>query len=143
MKIKDILKAKGLRIIAVDSDASVGSAISKMVENNISAILVIEEGNFVGLFTERDALKCWMGKGADSYDKINIKEVMTKNIRTITPEEDVNCAMSVMIERNIRHLPVVEQGRIVSMISIRDIVSSHLSALETEIRALKDYISGG
>jgi len=142
MKIKDILKDKGLEIIAVDSSVTVNMAINKMVQRNIGAVLVMEEGKPVGLFTERDALRCWIGKGKEPVDSIYIKDVMTKDILIAKPDDDINYAVAVMIEKNIRHLPVVEHGKVVSMLSIRDIVKSQMSSLEAEIHYLKDYITG-
>lgn len=141
MKIKDILKDKGLEVIAVDSTVTVSMAVNKMVERNIGAVLVIEEGKPVGLFTERDALRCWLRKGEIAFDKIYIKDVMTKDILIATPDDDINYAMAIMIEKNIRHLPVVEYGKVVSVVSIRDIVRSQVSSLEAEIHYLRDYIS--
>lgn len=142
MKIKEILKNKGFEVIAVDSTVTINIAINKMVERNIGAVLVIEGGRPVGLFTERDALRCLQKMPDITFDKIFIKDVMTKDIFIATHDDDVNHAMAIMIEKNIRHLPVIERGNVVSMLSIRDIVKSQLSDLETEIRYLKDYIAG-
>jgi len=143
MKIKDILREKGFEVIAVDSSVTVNVAVSKLVQRNIGAVLVVEEGKPIGLFTERDALKCWIKKGENACDQLSIKEVMTKDIFIATPDDDINYAMSIMIEKNIRHLPVVDHSQVVSMLSIRDIVKSQVMTLETEIHYLKDYIVGG
>ncbi|OIO27796.1 MAG: hypothetical protein AUJ60_08580 [Nitrospirae bacterium CG1_02_44_142] len=143
MTIGDIIKDKGLEVIAVDGAVTVKTVIDKMIERNIGAVLVMEEGEPVGLFTERDALRCWGRKEDVACDKINIKEVMTMDILVATPDDDVNYAMTIMIEKNIRHLPVVEHGRVISVVSIRDIVKSKVSSLEAELHYLKDYITGG
>ncbi|MBI5187584.1 MAG: CBS domain-containing protein [Nitrospirae bacterium] len=82
-----------------------------------------------------------MRKGEAACDKIYVKDVMTKDILIATPDDDINYAMAIMIERNIRHPPVVEYGKIISVLSIRDIVRSQVSTLEAEIHYLKDYIS--
>jgi len=142
MKVRDLLKSKGLEVIAVDSNVPVSAAVNKMVERNIGAVLVMEEDKLVGLFTERDALRCWTRKGEAARNKIYVKDVMTKDILIATQDDDTDYAMAVMIEKNIRHLPVVEHGRVISMLSIRDIAKSKVSSLETEIRYLKDYITG-
>ncbi len=141
MKVRDLLKSKGFEVIAVDSSALASSAVNKMVERNIGAVLVMDEGKPVGLFTERDALRCWIRKGEAACDRIYLKDVMTKDILIVTPDDDIDYAMAIMIERNIRHLPVVEHGMVISMLSIRDIVRSQISSLEAEIYYLKDYIS--
>jgi len=138
IKIKDMLKDKGLEVIAVDSSVTVDSAVKKMVERNIGAILVMEEGNFVGMFTERDVLKCWVNKG--SYDKILIKEVMSKDLLIIETKDDIDYAMSIMTSKKIRHMPVVENHKIIGLISIRDVVKYHVGNLQSEVHYLKDYI---
>lgn len=138
IKIKDMLKDKGLEVIAVDSGVTVDAAVKKMVERNIGAILVMEEGNFVGMFTERDVLKCWVNKG--SYDKILIKEVMSRDLLIIETKDDIDYAMSIMTSKKIRHMPVVENHKIIGLISIRDVVKYHVGNLQSEVHYLKDYI---
>jgi len=142
MKIRDLIKDKGLEFIAVDINATVDIAIHKMVDRNIGAILVMEGGKIAGLFTERDVLKCWANKG-ENFCKIPIHEMMTRDILIVEPEDDVNYAMTIMINKNIRHLPVIEKGQVLTVLSIRDMVKAQLSNLEAELHYLKDYISGG
>jgi CBS domain-containing protein len=143
MKVRDLLKSKGLEVIAVDSSVSISQAVNKMVERNIGAVLVMEEDKLVGIFTERDALRCWVRKGGGGdFGKIDIRDVMSKDISTVIPDDDIGCVMSVMTDRNIRHLPVVEHGKVISIISIRDIVKAQTETLETEIHYLKDFIAG-
>ena len=138
VKVKDVLKDKGLEVIAVDSSATVDSAIKKMVERNIGAILVTEDSTFVGVFTERDVLTCWLNHG--SFEKAAVKDVMSKNLLVIEPQDDLEYAMTIMTNKKIRHLPVVEQGRLVGLVSIRDLVKYHVGNLEAEVHYLKDYI---
>jgi len=142
MKIRDVIRDKGLEFIAVDSNATVDIAINKMVDRNIGAILVMEEGKLAGLFTERDVLRCWSTKG-ENFCRIPIKEVMTKDLMIAEPEDDLSYAMTIMINKKIRHLPVIEKGRVISVISIRDMVKAQVSNLEAEVHYLKDYITGG
>ncbi len=142
MKIRDVIKDKGIECIAVDSHSTVDIAINKMVDRNIGAVLVMEESRLVGMFTERDVLKCWVKKG-EGFSRIQIKDVMTKDILIAEPEDDLNYAMTVMINKKIRHLPVIEKGQVVSVISIRDMVKAQVSTLQAELHYLKDYISGG
>jgi IMP dehydrogenase len=142
MKIRDVLKDKGIEFIAVDSNSTVDIAIHKMVDRNIGAILVMEENRLVGMFTERDVLKCWVGKG-EGFSRVQIQDVMTRDILIAEPDDDLNYAMTVMINKKIRHLPVIEKGRVVSVISIRDMVKAQVSTLQAELHYLKDYITGG
>ncbi len=140
LKVKDILKDKGLEVIAIDSSATVDAAINKMIERNIGAILVMEDSRCVGVFTERDALKCWTKHS--SFEKVAIRDVMSKDLLIIEPGDDLDYAMTIMTNRKIRHLPVIEDGRIVGLVSIRDVVKYHIGTLEAEVHYLKDYIRG-
>ena len=142
MKVKDLLKNKGLEVIAVDSNATVDAAISKMIERNIGAILVMEESEFVGVFTERDVLKCWVDKGKISYDEVKISDVMSKDLIVIKPDDDLEYVMTIMTNKRIRHLPVVDHGKIIGLVSIRDVVKFHVGNLEAEVHYLKDFITG-
>ncbi len=140
MKVKDILKDKGLEVIAIHSDVTVDSAVKKMVERNIGAILVMEDNTCVGLFTERDVLKCWTRHS--SFDKVAIKDVMSRDLLVIEPEDDLDYAMTIMTNKQIRHLPVIDRGRLVGVVSMRDVVKYHTGNLEAEVHYLKDYILG-
>ncbi|MEK6651378.1 MAG: CBS domain-containing protein [Nitrospirota bacterium] len=142
MKIRDLIRDKGLEFIAVDSNATVDIAINKMVDRNIGAILVMEDGKLAGLFTERDVLRCWATKG-ENFCRIPIKDVMTKDLVIAEPDDEVNYAMTIMINKRIRHLPVIEKGKIISVVSIRDMVKAQVSNLQAEVHYLKDYITGG
>lgn len=139
MTIKEIIKNKGFEVIAVDAEARVADAIEKMVERNIGALLVMEAGKPAGMFTERDVLKCWRRKG--NFEEVAVKEVMTKNLFIVQMDEDVDYAMSIMIQNKVRHLPVVEGGRVVNVLSIRDVVKAKVSNLQAEVHYLKDYIT--
>lgn len=142
MKVRDLINEKGLEFIAVDSNSTVEIAINKMVDRNIGAILVMEDGKLAGLFTERDVLKCYVSLGGN-FSKIPIKEVMTKDLLVAQPDDEVSYAMTVMINKKIRHLPVIEKGKIVSVVSIRDMVKAQVTTLQAELHYLKDYIAGG
>jgi CBS domain-containing protein len=140
LKVKDILKDKGLEVIAIDSGATVDTAISKMIERNIGAILVMEDSSCVGLFTERDVLRCWTDHG--TADKVAVRDVMSKDLLVIEPGDDLDYAMTIMTNKRIRHLPVVDKGRLVGLVSMRDVVKYHIGTLEAEVHYLKDYIRG-
>lgn len=142
MKIRDVIREKGPEFIAVDSSALVDLAINKMVDRNIGAVLVMEDGKLIGMFTERDVLKCWVHT-RESFDKVKIKDVMTKDILIAQGDDDLSYAMTIMINNKIRHLPVVESGRVTSIVSIRDMVKAQVMNLQAEVHYLRDYITGG
>lgn len=142
MKIKDVIRDKGPEFIAVDSSAFVDLGIIKMVDRNIGAVLVMEEGKLIGMFTERDVLKCWVTT-RESFDKVRIKDVMSQDIMIVQPDDELSYAMTIMINKKIRHLPVVDNGRVTSVISIRDLVKAQVTNLQAEVHYLRDYITGG
>jgi len=116
----------------------VDQAVNKMVERNIGAVLVMEEGSPVGMFTERDVLKCW--KAHEGFD-VPIKGFMTKNLIVLQADDDLSYAMSIMIQKGVRHLPVVDKKTVVSVLSIRDVVRAQVSSLQAEVHYLKEFIS--
>ncbi len=137
-KVGVLIKEKGLEVIAVDSEAKVTQAIEKMVERNIGAVLVMENGNPSGMFTERDVLKCWKAK--KGFD-VAVKDVMTRDLLVVQADDDLSYAMSIMIQKGVRHLPVVDKGVVVSVLSIRDVVRAQVSSLEAEVHYLKEFIT--
>ena len=140
-KVRSLIKKtpfKGLEVITVDSEATVAQAISTMVERNIGAVIVMEEGNPNGMFTERDVLRCW--KANKGFD-VKVKEVMTRDLFAVEADEEVSNVMSIMIQKSIRHLPVVDKGAVISVISIRDVVRAQVSSLKAEVHYLTEFIT--
>ncbi|MDH4232832.1 MAG: CBS domain-containing protein [Nitrospirota bacterium] len=141
MKVKNLLKTKGKDVVSIDAGSSVEDAIRLMNDKKISALIVAENSNTVGLFTERDVVKCYVATSGKSFKDIAIKDAMTTNLIVAEQNDDISEIMCVMIEKNIRHLPVVEKARVIGMLSIRDIVQTQVSKLTSEIHYLKDYIT--
>jgi CBS domain-containing protein len=140
VKIKDLIKDKGFEVIAVDPSTTVANSVQKMVDRNIGALLIMGEGaKPAGIFTERDVLKCW-SSGAD-FNSTPIGDVMTRDLIAAEVSDDVEYAMSIMIQRKLRHLPVVDSGVVVGVLSIRDVVKAQVSNLQAEVHYLKDFIS--
>lgn len=139
MKLKDLIRNKGFEVIAVDSETPLSEAIKKMVDRNIGALLVMEDGSTAGMFTERDVLKTWAA-GRD-FSKTPIKEVMSRNLVIAEVEDELEYAMSIMIQKGVRHLPVLDHGKVISVLSIRDVVKAQVSNLVAEVHYLKDFIS--
>ena len=133
MKIRDLLKIKGRQVITIGPNDTVAAAIQKLVEYDRGSIPVCDEkGELVGIITERDIVrKCFVRMGAAS---IKIEDVMTKGVAIGTPEDDLDYAISVMKQKRIRHLPIVDQQRVVGMISMRDLLDVQLSETKAEIR---------
>jgi signal-transduction protein with cAMP-binding, CBS, and nucleotidyltransferase domain len=139
MKIRDIIKSKSIEVIAINGDQTVAEAVAKMVKRNIGALIIMEDECPTGMFTERDVLKCWQDK--ERVQDKPVRDIMSRGLRVVDIDDTVQDAMSVMVQKGIRHLPVVEGERILNVLSIRDIINAHVSDLTTEVRYLKDFIS--
>jgi IMP dehydrogenase len=142
MKVRDLLETKGKDTVSIDVSSSVDDAIRSMHARKISAIMVMENGKTVGIFTERDVVRSYIASNGKSFKEISVRDSMIKDLIVAVPDEDLHEVSATMVEKNIRHLPVVENGRVIGMLSIRDIIQTQVTKLTTEIHYLKDYISG-
>ncbi|MCX8069678.1 MAG: CBS domain-containing protein [Thermodesulfovibrionales bacterium] len=143
MKVRDIMAVKGGEVVAVSKDETVATAITTMYNKKISSVLVIDENRPVGIFTERDVVECWIKTGKKPFDELFVRDYMTTDLIVAEMDDDINEIMNVLIDKNIRHLPVVEKGKIVGMLSIRDVLKTMIKKMEVDIHYLKDYIKGG
>ena len=141
-KIGSLLGEKGGSVWSVAPSASVFDAIAEMAEKGVGALLVMSDGQLLGIISERDYTRKVILKGHSSKDT-RVDEIMTADVVTATAEETVEGAMRLMTERRIRHLPVVEGGRVVGVLSIGDLVKWTISLHEETIAHLTSYISGG
>lgn len=142
MKVKDLLESKGKDIVSIDADSSVEDAIRSMHARKISAIMVTANGKTTGIFTERDVVRCYISSAGKSFKEIKVRDFMVTNLIVAVPEDDLNDISAIMVEKNIRHLPVIDNHRIIGMLSIRDIIQTQVKKLTSEIHYLKDYIAG-
>ncbi|MBA4146046.1 MAG: histidine kinase [Azospira oryzae] len=142
-KVKDIIKAKGSSsaVFAVEPDEIVYKAIEQMAEKNIGGLLITEKGKLVGIFTERDYARKLILKGKSSKDTL-IGELMTKNPYTVTLESSIEDCMQIMSDRHFRHLPVVDNGELIGIISIGDVVRFIIEEQKSIIDHLQGYIAG-
>lgn len=138
--VKQILKNKPNIVHSVTTDVSVLEALKIMMEKNISALMVIEEGQLLGIFTERDYARKIILQGKSSKDTL-IHDVMTKTPRTITCKESIDHCMQLMTNNHIRHLPVVEGTSVVGMLSIGDLVKHIIEDQQQTINQLESYIN--
>jgi CBS domain-containing protein len=140
MKVSAILQNKSATIISVTGSTSVLEALKIMSEKNIGALPVIENERLVGIFSERDYARKIILKGKTSADT-TISEVMTEKPFIIDPANTTDDCMEIMSDKHIRHLPVVENDKVVGMISIGDVVKAIIQAQKETIDQLKNYIS--
>jgi CBS domain-containing protein len=140
MGIAAILAEKGSTVATVPPDATVEDIVAELTTRRIGAVLVTVESDVVGVVSERDVVRGLSGhRGA--VLGLTARDVMTAPVVTITPGESVAQAMELMTDRRIRHLPVVESGRLVGLVSIGDLVKARIEEAEREALALKDYIA--
>ncbi len=133
MKIRDLLKIKGRPVITIGPNETVAAAIQKLVEHDRGSIPVCnEKGELVGIITERDIVRKCFVRG-DALASIKIEDVMTKEVAIGTPEDDSDYAISVMKQKKIRHLPVVDSQKVVGMVSMRDLLDMQLSETKAQI----------
>ncbi|GJL92601.1 CBS domain-containing protein [Hyphococcus sp.] len=141
MKAKHILQSKGAEVFAVYPDDSISDAVSVLNEKNIGAVIVRDKGGeVVGILSERDVVRRLGQKGAEAM-ALRVSECMTADPFTCAPDETIDALMSKMTEKRIRHLPVTQEGRVIGVISIGDVVKRKIEETEREAAALKEYIS--
>lgn len=138
--VKHILKNKPAVVYSVTQDISVFDALQIMMEKNISALLVIEHDRLMGIFTERDYARKIILKGKSSKDTL-MHEVMTTDPHTITQDEAIDQCMQLMTNRHFRHLPVMENGTVIGMLSIGDLVKYIIEDQQQTISQLESYIN--
>ena len=140
MKVAEILQTKGSKVFSITSDITVYEALKAMGEKNIGALLVIEGQQLMGIISERDYARKIILKGKSSHDTL-VKEIMTENVISISPEDSIEKCMELMSERHIRHLPVIKDGIVTGIISITDVVTSIIASQKETISYLHNYIS--
>lgn len=142
MKIKEILKGKGPQVFTAGENLTLKLAMDILANNNIGVLLVLtDDAKISGILSERDIIRV-ASKDLASLDLKTVGEVMTRNVIVVEPEDELEYAESIMTNNRIRHLPVVQDKRLVGLISIGDAVKSALHEVRTENKYLKDYIGG-
>ncbi len=141
MKVRQLLGSKGREVVTTEAENTVEDAIRSMHLRKISALVVADHGRPVGIFTERDVLRCYVSTDGRSFKDIHLREAMTANLVVAELDDELSDIMAVLIDRNIRHLPVVDGGALIGMLSVRDIIQSQVQKLTSEIHYLKDYIA--
>ncbi|MGH7493321.1 MAG: CBS domain-containing protein, partial [bacterium] len=139
--VSQLLNAKGQEVWSVTPDTSVYDALVLMAEKNCGALIVLEEGKLVGIFSERDYARKIILKGKASKDTA-VSEIMSTQIVFLRPEHSIDECMALMTAKRVRHLPVLTGDKVVGMISIGDVVKAIISEQEFTIKQLENYITG-
>jgi len=140
--VQDVMRGKGSRIYSVAPDTTVFDTLKLMAEKEIGAVLVFQNEQMVGIFSERDYARQVILKGKASKDT-PVSEVMTARVAYVRPEQTVDDCMALMTDKRIRHLPVLEGGKVTGVLSIGDVVKAVISEKQFLIEQLENYISSG
>ena len=139
MTIAAILKNKGGAVTTLAADATVAEAVRQLAEKRIGAVPVIANDAIVGMFSERDVIRCLQPDGANALAR-PVAELMTAPAVTVSADESVIGALALMTQRRIRHLPVTDGDRLIGIVSIGDLVKFRIDQIEADASALRSYI---
>lgn len=143
MNVETILRKKGDTIIAVDPDDAVSKAVEILTKNRIGAALVRDAaGAVIGILSERDIVRGIAQHTSNCLD-MAVRELMTSPVISCKPADNIHEIMELMTDRRIRHLPVIDDGQLIGVISIGDVVKQRIADIENESEALKQYITTG
>jgi CBS domain-containing protein len=141
-RLHEILEEKGAEVLEIDADASVFEAVQLMVEMNVGSLLVTEGGEITAIVTERDYLRRVTLEGRTDRQTA-VREIMSSPLIVASPETTIDECMALMSDRRVRHVPVVEEGRVVGLVSIGDLVKFKSKLQTFEIQYLTNYITAG
>ena len=139
--VAELLKVRPARVVSVTPEHTVLEAIKVLAAEDIGAAIVMTGDRLAGIFSERDYTRKVILKGRSS-ESTRVEEIMTANVVVVSPRTKARECMALMTQKNIRHLPVMEEGRVIGMVSIRDIVSDIIADQDFTIEQLEHYISG-
>jgi CBS domain-containing protein len=139
--VNDILKNKGYEVSTIRPEKTVYEALQLMHDKDIGAVLVTENDKLLGIFSERDYARKLILYGLFSKETL-VKDMMTKELMVVAPADNIAKCMELMTDKKVRHLPVVDKGKLVGLISIGDLVKAIIHLKDNEIKSLTGYISG-
>ncbi len=143
MNVAAILKVKGKSVATAPPEDTVESVARKLASRRIGAIVIVGEGGHViGIISERDIIRVVAEQGATALHQ-PVSEVMTKNVMTCNEASTIDQMMSIMTQGRFRHVPVIDDGSLVGIISIGDVVKHHIAEVEMEVTAMRDYLATG
>jgi CBS domain-containing protein len=141
-QVADILNEKGQDVLRIEAEATVLDAVQQMVEANVGSLLVTVDGEITGIVTERDYLRRVAVEGRTETDT-TVREIMSTPLIVVTPQTSIDECMDLMTDRRIRHLPVADDGEVIGIVSIGDVVKFKSKRQSVEIQYLTNYITAG
>ncbi|HJQ48641.1 MAG TPA: CBS domain-containing protein [Amycolatopsis sp.] len=142
MRIADVLRNKGTAVATLAPDATVEQLLAGLAEHNIGAMVVFGPEGVAGIVSERDVVRKLHERGADLLSR-PVSEIMTTVVATCTPRDSVDDLSVLMTQRRVRHVPVLDEGRLAGIVSIGDVVKTRMEELETNQEQLQAYIARG
>ena len=139
--VASILEKKGNQVFSVSPETSIVDCLKLMSDKKIGSVLVVQDEKVIGIFSERDY--AWRGILKGNHEHTPVRNVMTEKVYYVSPEQSVETCMAQMSDKHIRHLPVIENDKLVGVISIGDVVTSMLQDKESLIIGLENFILGG
>jgi CBS domain-containing protein len=141
-RVSEILGDKGREVLDIEAGAPVLEAVKRMVDANVGSLLVKDDGVVAGIVSERDYLRR-VARDGPTGDEVTVGEIMSSPLIVVSPDTPIDECMALMTDRRIRHVPVVEDGDVVGIVSIGDVVKFKSKQQSFEIRYLTDYITAG
>ncbi|WP_006241114.1 CBS domain-containing protein [Mycolicibacterium tusciae] len=142
MRIADVLRNKGASVATITPETSVSGLLTELSVHNIGAMVVVSPDGVIGIVSERDVVRALQERGADLL-RLPVSEIMTTFVATCTPNDSVDSLSVLMTTKRVRHIPVMENGRLTGIVSIGDVVKTRMEELEATQEQLQDYITRG
>jgi CBS domain-containing protein len=142
VRIADVLKNKGAGVLTVAPDTTVSDLLSGLVTRNVGAMVVVGPDGLVGIVSERDVVRMLHDHGAAALGR-SVADIMTSEVITCTPDDSVDGLSVLMTTHRVRHVPVMDNGHLVGIVSIGDVVKTRMEALQADREALEAYITQG
>ncbi len=142
MRIADVLRNKGASVATITPETSVSGLLTELSVHNIGAMVVVSPDGVIGIVSERDVVRALQERGADLL-RLPVSEIMTTFVATCTPNDSVDSLSVLMTTKRVRHIPVMENGRLTGIVSIGDVVKTRMEELEATQEQLQAYITRG
>ena len=140
MKVRTLHQEKAQPAYMIASDQSIDAAVSIMNAKKVGALIVTENNQPVGIFAERDVFRFYLRDKTAALSKIELQNAMTNKLIMADPEDEVGHVIAMMMKSDIKHLPVIEEKKILGMLTLNDLIEQQIGSLTDEIHHLKDYI---
>ncbi|AEV74778.1 putative signal-transduction protein containing cAMP-binding and CBS domains [Mycolicibacterium rhodesiae NBB3] len=142
MRIADVLRNKGASVATITPETSVSGLLTELSVHNIGAMVVVSPDGVIGIVSERDVVRALQTRGAELL-RMPVSEIMTTFVATCTPNDTVDSLSALMTTKRVRHIPVMENGRLTGIVSIGDVVKTRMEELEAQQEQLQAYITRG